>query len=762
MAELRELLAALPERDYREALKVGRLFARFPPFCARLSAGRPGGYPDERRANEPLARADERASFSWRRFDFSLRNETMGDLFHDLDPNDLQAEGSSLSETLGPPECAQPLASLVNCFMARKQCFSDKCPTLPRHAPTKVFGRDFTSLVGNFLVTKLRKTNTHVRPHFRPLHSLLFVQKSREAAALLQDLLDYLLYTKLKHADKKRQIRFHEGGENLLADGGDSEQNEEMDTSNETADREPFDEAKEEDEQPAPVEAPAEESVLSPPPVLSPMAAGPSTSAAASMKTKKRAKSPRPLPEAKPQRAAGPRPNPFVHDLPTDVLREEFKKLQVEQSGPSRDDGRFPASILCSLLSACSRPSSAHGTHSSELPPRGHGEGGGAQRSDRLLLCVEHVRDEPEAAEAALAAPTPVDVLRPAAEDAQRVHHADRLRLSTHEPHAREERFALVYSLPSLRCCSDKGVIGGICFRQFMNEGFSEIVFCAITASEQVKGYGTHMMNHLKDYHARVLKIHHFLTYADEFALGYFKKQGFSPEIRLPKSRYHGFIKDYEGATLMGCEIQAEMLYTEYADVLKNMSDLYQVAFDRFYPKWGCKYGGIEHLFQEKPKGQVLPREQIPGLGPFMDDCHPGAPTADHLPAIRSILHKLKVSPHAWPFLEPVKAEDVPDYHDFILYPMDLRTIGERVKDGYYVHVSPSSAFPPLTPLAVQERLFIADVKRMLTNCYSFNDRTTIYYQAAFDLNVLFNKLLEQHFPRSPLKVPLPEKPGNE
>jgi histone acetyltransferase len=101
----------------------------------------------------------------------------------------------------------------------------------------------------------------------------------------------------------------------------------------------------------------------------------------------------------------------------------------------------------------------------------------------------------------------------------------------------------------------DKGVIGGICFRQFINEGFSEIVFCAITASEQVKGYGTHTMNHLKDYHIRVLKIHHFLTYADEFALGYFKKQGFSPEIRLPRSRYHGFIKDYEGATLMGCEV---------------------------------------------------------------------------------------------------------------------------------------------------------------------------------------------------------------
>ena len=37
----------------------------------------------------------------------------------------------------------------------------------------------------------------------------------------------------------------------------------------------------------------------------------------------------------------------------------------------------------------------------------------------------------------------------------------------------------------------------------FNVSGFSEIVFCAVTSNEQVKGYGTHLMNHLKDYHIR-------------------------------------------------------------------------------------------------------------------------------------------------------------------------------------------------------------------------------------------------------------------
>lgn len=39
-----------------------------------------------------------------------------------------------------------------------------------------------------------------------------------------------------------------------------------------------------------------------------------------------------------------------------------------------------------------------------------------------------------------------------------------------------------------------------------------------------LQGYGTHMMNNLKDYCIRH-NILHLLTYADAYAIGYFKKQ---------------------------------------------------------------------------------------------------------------------------------------------------------------------------------------------------------------------------------------------
>jgi histone acetyltransferase len=41
-----------------------------------------------------------------------------------------------------------------------------------------------------------------------------------------------------------------------------------------------------------------------------------------------------------------------------------------------------------------------------------------------------------------------------------------------------------------------------------------------------VKGYGTRLMNHLKDY-AQKDGIQYFMTYADNNAIEYFRKQGF-------------------------------------------------------------------------------------------------------------------------------------------------------------------------------------------------------------------------------------------
>jgi hypothetical protein len=69
------------------------------------------------------------------------------------------------------------------------------------------------------------------------------------------------------------------------------------------------------------------------------------------------------------------------------------------------------------------------------------------------------------------------------------------------------------------------------------------------------------MMNAVKDYIRKAHPtIHHFLTYADNYAIGYFKKQGFSKEITFPRERWVGYIKDYDSANLMQVSSQTVSL----------------------------------------------------------------------------------------------------------------------------------------------------------------------------------------------------------
>jgi len=58
-------------------------------------------------------------------------------------------------------------------------------------------------------------------------------------------------------------------------------------------------------------------------------------------------------------------------------------------------------------------------------------------------------------------------------------------------------------------------------------------------------------MSHLKEYITKFTDIRYFLTYADNYAVGYFKKQGFTLDVTLDKSAWGGYIKDYDGGTLM-------------------------------------------------------------------------------------------------------------------------------------------------------------------------------------------------------------------
>ncbi|CAG5898031.1 unnamed protein product [Menidia menidia] len=276
----------------------------------------------------------------------------------------------------------------------------------------------------------------------------------------------------------------------------------------------------------------------------------------------------------------------------------------------------------------------------------------------------------------------------------------------------------------TLALIKDGRVIGGICFRMFPTQGFTEIVFCAVTSNEQVKGYGTHLMNHLKEYHIKH-NILYFLTYADEYAIGYFKKQGFSKDIKVPKSRYLGYIKDYEGATLMECELNPRIPYTELSHIIKRQKEIIKKLIERKQSQIRKVYPGLT-CFKEGVR--QIPVESIPGIretGWKPSNKEKGKEVKDPdvlYNMLKNLLAQIKTHPDAWPFMEPVKKSEAPDYYEIIRFPIDLKTMTERLKNRYYV----------------TKKLFIADLQRIITNCREYNPPDSEYCKCANTLEKFF------------------------
>lgn len=65
----------------------------------------------------------------------------------------------------------------------------------------------------------------------------------------------------------------------------------------------------------------------------------------------------------------------------------------------------------------------------------------------------------------------------------------------------------------------------------------------------------------------------HFLTYADNYATGYFQKQGFTKGITLEKSVWMGYMKDFEGGTLMQCTMVPRVRYLEVGRLLLKQKE---------------------------------------------------------------------------------------------------------------------------------------------------------------------------------------------
>lgn len=275
-------------------------------------------------------------------------------------------------------------------------------------------------------------------------------------------------------------------------------------------------------------------------------------------------------------------------------------------------------------------------------------------------------------------------------------------------------------------------VVGGITYRPFDNRGFAEIVFCAISSTEQVRGYGAHLMNHLKDYVRATSPVKYFLTYADNYAIGYFKKQGFTKEITLDRLVWTGYIKDYEGGTLMQCSMLPSRL--RYLDLGKILL-LQKAAIEKKIKSRSQSHivrPGIRLFKNAKPDFKMLPND-IPGLVDSgwleeMDKLAQKPKRGPHYNFMVTLMSELTNNPLAWPFAVPVNKDEVGDYYDVIKEPMDLSTMESKLENDKY------ESFDK----------FLYDCKLIFNNCRAYNAETTTYYKNATKLEKFLNKKIKE------------------
>ena len=270
-------------------------------------------------------------------------------------------------------------------------------------------------------------------------------------------------------------------------------------------------------------------------------------------------------------------------------------------------------------------------------------------------------------------------------------------------------------------------------------------------------------MNKLKD-HCKKDGYKYFLTYADNNAIGYFKKQGFHKNIKMPKEKYKEYIKDYDGGTLMEAEIDAKIDYSNLSEILKQQKDC--------IVKYSQKFLNVKkkHTYQEfeeelKKKGidinsiindekdidnniNIINNNNIIDLTNENNntnndieitrelfDCIPGlkdagwtyeeykfqcerekqGENANFLTQCRNIINKLKSQEKSREFREPVDEKHAPGYSQKISEPMDLSTLEKELENGKYKNKS----------------MFEKDLRKIFNNARIYNGPNTHYFKDA-------------------------------
>ena len=214
----------------------------------------------------------------------------------------------------------------------------------------------------------------------------------------------------------------------------------------------------------------------------------------------------------------------------------------------------------------------------------------------------------------------------------------------------------------------------------------------------------------------------------------------------MPKSRFHGLIKEYDGGTLMECYVHPSIDYTRIPEMIKaqrefilrrirTVSKSDKVVYPALPKNWTPSRAGHSSRGNEA----ALRAMAIPGVaeaGWTMVDLQKSTAAAKDSDKQRnvlkselmSIVRKVEEQQFAWPFREPVDTTEVKDYLDVIKEPIDLSTMEKRIRKGVWYK---------------SKKQLHSDMVMMVENCQAYNDISSAYYECASNLE----KFLKVVFP---------------
>lgn len=123
-----------------------------------------------------------------------------------------------------------------------------------------------------------------------------------------------------------------------------------------------------------------------------------------------------------------------------------------------------------------------------------------------------------------------------------------------------------------------------------------------------------------------------------------------------------------------------------------------------------------------------IPAIRATGWSPDMDELAREPRHGPHFNELRRFLNQIQNHKQAWPFLNPVNKDEVPDYYNVIESPMDLSTVEERLENDFYT----------------APKVLVGDLKLIFSNCRQYNDTTTVYAKCADQLEKYMWRLIKE------------------